>query len=130
MLSASALSAAIFNRATSSASIASASASASASGMSGMVSRDEMLGLRERKLVGVDGIEDVEDVETPGYGSLNLVASMMGEECTDPGLLEVFPVTLETLLCNDDVDCRRLGLENVFCSNEGNGVEGGGCSSF
>jgi hypothetical protein len=38
-------------------------ASASASGISGMVSKDEMLGLRERRLVGVEGTEDVEEAE-------------------------------------------------------------------
>lgn len=36
------------------------SASNSASGESGMVSREEMLGDRERKDVGVDGIDDDE----------------------------------------------------------------------
>lgn len=41
----------------------SSSASASASGMSGIVSKDEILGLRERRLVGVEGTEDVEEAE-------------------------------------------------------------------
>jgi hypothetical protein len=31
--------------------------------MSGMVSSDEMLGLRDRRLVGVEGIEEVEEAE-------------------------------------------------------------------
>lgn len=38
-------------------------ASSSSSGISGIVSRDEMLGLRDRRLVGVDGTEEVEEVE-------------------------------------------------------------------
>lgn len=38
-------------------------AAASASGMSGIVSREEMLGLRERMLVGVDGTDDPDEVE-------------------------------------------------------------------
>jgi len=50
-------SAAAFSRAIRSAS----SASASASGVSGIVSREEMDGLRERIDVGVDGIEDESD---------------------------------------------------------------------
>ena len=45
------LSAAAFN-------LARFSASSSASGESGMVSRDEMLGERDRKEVGVDGMDD------------------------------------------------------------------------
>lgn len=55
----SALSAAAFKAAIRSASIA----AASASGMSGIVSKDEILGLRERRLVGVEGIDEAEDVE-------------------------------------------------------------------
>jgi hypothetical protein len=31
--------------------------------MSGIVSKDEILGLRERRLVGVEGTEDVEEAE-------------------------------------------------------------------
>jgi hypothetical protein len=43
-------------------------ASASASGMSGIVSSDDMLGLRERKLVGVEGIDEapIDELEYPG----------------------------------------------------------------
>lgn len=59
LLAASAASAA----ALSSAIRSSSRASASASGISGMVSKDEMLGLRERRLVGVEGTEDVEEAE-------------------------------------------------------------------
>jgi hypothetical protein len=55
----SALSAAAFKAAIWSSSMA----AASASGMSGIVSKDEMLGLRERMLVGVDGTDDVEEAE-------------------------------------------------------------------
>lgn len=58
----SALSAAAFNAAMRSAS----RAASSASGMSGMVSSDEMLGLRERMLVGVEGMDEAEGVESPG----------------------------------------------------------------
>jgi hypothetical protein len=54
---ASALSAAAFSFAILSASMA----AASASGISGMVSREEMLGLRERILEGVDGIEEADE---------------------------------------------------------------------
>jgi hypothetical protein len=31
--------------------------------MSGMVSREDILGLRDRRLVGVEGIEETDDVE-------------------------------------------------------------------
>jgi hypothetical protein len=55
----SALSAAAFKAAIRSSSIA----AASASGISGIVSKDDMLGLRERMLVGVEGIDEAEDVE-------------------------------------------------------------------
>jgi hypothetical protein len=42
------------------------SASSSASGESGIVSREEMLGERDRKDVGVDGIEEDENEELEG----------------------------------------------------------------
>jgi hypothetical protein len=48
--------------------------------MSGIVSSEDMLGLRERRLVGVDGIEEADDMDSPGYDSLNFVATMIGEE--------------------------------------------------
>jgi hypothetical protein len=38
-------------------------AATSASGISGIVSSEDMLGLRDRTLVGVDGIEDAEEKE-------------------------------------------------------------------
>ncbi len=38
-------------------------AAASASGMSGIVSREDILGLRDRRLVGVDGIEETDEAE-------------------------------------------------------------------
>ena len=38
-------------------------AAASASGISGMVSNDDILGLRERKLVGVEGMDDADELE-------------------------------------------------------------------
>jgi len=66
-------------------------AASSASGVSGIVSRLEMLGLRERVEVGVEGIED--DEKDPGYckftgnGSLNFVADRSGEECVELGVL-------------------------------------------
>lgn len=59
----SAASAAAFNCAIRS----SSRASFSASGMSGIVSREEMLGLRERRLVGVEGTE-MEETEPEGLG--------------------------------------------------------------
>lgn len=40
--------------------------SVSASGMSGMVSREEILGLRERRLVGVEGMDEMEEAEWAG----------------------------------------------------------------
>lgn len=83
MLSASALSAAAFSRATSSAS----TASASSSEISGMVSRDEILGLRERKLVGVEGIDEPDETGRLGNGSLNFAGSIRGEEWDEVGLL-------------------------------------------
>jgi hypothetical protein len=43
-------------------------ASFSASGISGIVSKDEMLGLRERKLVGVEGMETDETEEAEFTG--------------------------------------------------------------
>lgn len=78
MLSISALSAAILSLAIWS----SSTAAASASGMSGIVSNDDMLGLRDRKLVGVDGIEEIEDA-APGKGSLNLEEVVTGDDCAE-----------------------------------------------
>ena len=63
-LSASSWSAAAFKRAI-------FSASSSASGLSSMVSRDEILGERERKEVGVEGMLEEEKLELDGKGSLN-----------------------------------------------------------
>jgi hypothetical protein len=59
-------------------------ASFSASGISGIVSKDEILGLRERKLVGVEGMEteETEEAEFTGYDSLYLEPST-GEECKE-----------------------------------------------
>lgn len=74
-----------------------------------------MLGLRERKLVGVDGMEEADDAGSPGNGSLNLVANITGDECADAGLL---PLTLEVLLCSDDVDGRRPVRDKEICGNE------------
>jgi hypothetical protein len=34
--------------------------------MSGIVSRDEMLGLRDRRLVGVEGTDELDEAEGPG----------------------------------------------------------------
>jgi hypothetical protein len=45
-------------------------AAASASGMSGIVSKEEILGLRERMLVGVEGMDEPDEKEYAGYGSL------------------------------------------------------------
>lgn len=41
-----------------------------------------MLGLRDRKLVGVDGIEEIEDA-APGKGSLNLEEVVTGDDCAE-----------------------------------------------
>lgn len=38
-------------------------AAVSASGMSGIVSREDILGLRDRRLVGVEGIEETDEPE-------------------------------------------------------------------
>ncbi|KAL8797241.1 MAG: hypothetical protein Q9182_007225 [Xanthomendoza sp. 2 TL-2023] len=46
------------------------SASSSASGLSSMVSREEMLGERDRKDVGVEGMLEEEKLELEGKGSL------------------------------------------------------------
>lgn len=56
------LSAAVFKDAERSAS----RAASSASGMSGIVSKEEILGLRDRILDGVEGIDEAEGVEKPG----------------------------------------------------------------
>lgn len=52
-----------------------------------MVSREDMLGLRERILEGVEGIEDVEEKEYAGYDSLNFVGKTIGDEWAEVGLL-------------------------------------------
>jgi hypothetical protein len=59
-------------------------ASSSSSGVSAIVSKLEMLGLRERTEVGVEGMEDAEEwervyVSSLGKASLNLVAESAGE---------------------------------------------------
>lgn len=63
LLAASAASAAALSSAMRS---SSSRASASASGISGIVSSDEILGLRERRLVGVEGTEEVDEEEWMG----------------------------------------------------------------
>jgi hypothetical protein len=60
-------------------------ASSSASGLSSIVSRDEMEGLRERIEVGVEGTDD--EASEEGYCSLNLVGANRGEEDPDVGVL-------------------------------------------
>jgi hypothetical protein len=62
-------------------------AAASASGISGIVSKEEILGLRERRLVGVDGTEDADEVEYPGNASLYLAPSDTGEDCAGTGVV-------------------------------------------
>ncbi len=76
-----------------------AAAASSASGESGMVSREDMLGLRERVDVGVDGTEEEKEEAgkaaasprrmSDGYGSLKraAVGARSGEECAEPGAL-------------------------------------------
>jgi hypothetical protein len=49
-----------------------------------MVSNEDMLGLRDRKLVGVEGIDEVppmDELDNPGYASLYRVPRAIGEEC-------------------------------------------------
>lgn len=53
---------------------------------------------------------------------------MIGEELTEPGLLVVFVVMLETLLCSDDEEGRRPGRETGVCV-EGEKGEYIGCDS-
>lgn len=48
-----------------------------------MVSKDEILGLRERILDGVDGMDEPDENEYAGCGSLNLAESANGEGCVD-----------------------------------------------
>lgn len=60
-------------------------ASSSASGLSSMVSREEMEGLRERIDVGVEGTDD--EASDGGYCSLNLEGARSGEEVVDVGVL-------------------------------------------
>jgi hypothetical protein len=62
-------------------------AASSASGISGIVSREDMLGLRDRRLVGVDGTDDVDEVEYPGKASLNFEPRTTDDEWIDEGLL-------------------------------------------
>ena len=68
-------------------------AAASASGISGMVSREEMLGLRERMLEGVDGIDEPDENEYPGYGSLYFVENIV-DGWTEVGLPVGWVVTV------------------------------------
>lgn len=53
-----------------------------------MVSNDDILGLRERRLVGVEGMEEADDVEYPGKLSLYLELSMIEGGYPDDGLPE------------------------------------------
>lgn len=86
-----------------------------------MVSNEEILGLRDRRLVGVDGIDDADEVEKPGNGSLNFVANMTGDECVEVGLLIGLLVTLAKLVCKGDAGCRRLARGKVLCIGGGKG---------
>lgn len=54
------------------------SASSSASGLSSMVSREEILGERERNEVGVEGMLEEEKLEFDGKGSLKGAAFSEG----------------------------------------------------
>jgi hypothetical protein len=60
-------------------------------------------------------------MDSPGYDSLNFVATMIGEEWTEPGLLVVLVVMLERLLCSDDEEGRRPGRELGVYSEGENG---------
>lgn len=90
---------ALRNRSTVSASVA----SASSSGVSGMVSKLEMLGLRDRAEVGVEGMEEMEEkdrmyVSSPGNPSLNFCAESSGECAAEVDALveELKPPAVDT----------------------------------
>lgn len=88
-------------------------ASSSSSGVSAMVSKLEMLGLRERTEVGVEGIEEAEEwervyVSSLGKASLNLVAESAGECGFEVGVR--WPVY-------DGEAGRRLRMGKVFAWN-------------
>jgi len=106
-------SAAAFNLAIRSASMA----SSSASGLSSMVSRDDMDGLRERIEVGVDGTD--EEASEDGYCSLNLAGASRGEEAPEVGVLTVGVLVGGTpkgmvTWCRGDAGRRRRDREPVL----------------
>jgi hypothetical protein len=63
-----------------------------------MVSKLEMLGLRERRDVGVEGMDDAEETErvyvsSVGKDSLNFIADSAGDCGAEVGVLELIEVT-------------------------------------
>lgn len=92
-------------------------AAASASGISGMVSREDILGLRERILDGVDGIDDADadDKQYDGYDSLNFAEKLFGEGCIEVGLLHLgLPKALSEFVRRGDEGRRRILRGNVL----------------
>jgi hypothetical protein len=79
-----------------------------------MVSKLEMLGLRERADVGVDGMEDTEEkerlyVKSEGNDSLNFVAEKRGEWAAEVGALVGMVKGIEDTWCRGDAGRRRRG---------------------
>lgn len=61
-----------------------------------MVSKLEMLGLRDRAEVGVEGREELDENDTgyvllTGYASLNRAGGRTGDDVTDVGVLGIRP---------------------------------------
>ena len=91
------------------------SASTSASGISSIVSRDEILGDRERKDVGVDGMLEEEKLELEGKGSLYCVAFRGGLDVLARSGIEVGALRwFDEEPANGDRGRRRV-RGNVLC---------------
>jgi hypothetical protein len=93
--------------------------------MSGIVSRDDMLGLRERKLVGVEGMDDaaMDEFESPGKDSLNRVDNVNedGWEWFEFGLPTGWLSPCWELPWGNGREscCLRVGRGKVWCREEG-----------
>jgi hypothetical protein len=79
-----------------------------------MVSKLEMLGLRERADVGVDGMDDMEEkerlyVRSVGKGSVNFVAEKSGEWAAEDGALVGIVKGIEETWWRGDAGRRRRG---------------------
>jgi hypothetical protein len=66
-------------------------------------------------------MDEADETEKPGNGSLNFVANIPGDECAEVGLLIGLLVTLAKLVCKGDVGCRRGGRGKVLCIGGGKG---------